>query len=229
VFTFDFAITSFGKSKSMASNPSWFKSWSFISWSPTHSPFSLGIHLWISLILTSFVWLHKAGMRKYSMRFVLFWICSQIGWYYKWTSIMPSICIMDNQFLRVTIFYWYFGSIFPICFMILGVPITTIFFISFSTWGFHNHFIWIWHMTTWSFGWNLVHPTTTTHLLLFFLHSPMICISLIMFKMWYMFFFFSFIGGVCTLRTFHLIDKMCSLVSIRIILVHITFTKLSYT
>jgi len=67
------------------------KSWSSIGWSPTHSPFSLGIHVWIILVLTSFVWLHRARMRWCSMGFMLFWICIQIGWYYKWTSIMPSI------------------------------------------------------------------------------------------------------------------------------------------
>ncbi len=146
----------------MASNPSWLKNWSSIGCSPTHSPFGLGIHLWIILVLTSFLWLHKASMKRWSIGFVLFWICIQIGWYYKWTSIMPSIPYHGQPILRVTIFYWYFGLVFPICFMIWGVPITTIFLVNFSTWGSRNHFIGIWHMTTWSFGWNLGHPTTTT-------------------------------------------------------------------
>jgi hypothetical protein len=100
VFTFDFAITSFGKTNQRHPTPHDWKASHLFSWSPKHSPFGLGIHLWIILILINFVWLHRAGMRWWSTRFVLFWICIQIGWYYKWTSIMLSILYHGQPFFR---------------------------------------------------------------------------------------------------------------------------------
>jgi hypothetical protein len=38
------------------------------------------------------------------------------------------------------VFVQFFGSTPPICSMILHTPIPTVFFPSFLTWGFHNHF-----------------------------------------------------------------------------------------
>jgi hypothetical protein len=49
------------------------------------------IHLQSILIFTNLVWQHKVGVKWWSMRFMLCYICIQIGWYYKWTFIMPSI------------------------------------------------------------------------------------------------------------------------------------------
>jgi hypothetical protein len=64
----------------MTSDPSWIER-SSINLSPTHSPFISKIHLWNILFLTNLVWWHGADVKQWSMGFVLFWICIQIGWY----------------------------------------------------------------------------------------------------------------------------------------------------
>ncbi len=49
------------------------------------------------------------------------------------------------------IFVWFFKSNFPICSMLLHMPIPTILFSGFLTWGFHSHFVKVRYMT-----WGLV-------------------------------------------------------------------------
>jgi hypothetical protein len=60
-------------------------------------------------------------------------------------------CIVGSQVLLVatfkscTVFIWFFRSTFPICSTILCTPILTVFFLGFSTWGFHSHFVEVWY------------------------------------------------------------------------------------
>lgn len=69
--------------------------------------------------------------------------------------------IMNNHFSKIIIFYRYLGSNFPICWMILSVPIPIIFLIGFLTWGSHSHFLQVWYTTRNSFGWNIVRLNTS--------------------------------------------------------------------
>lgn len=55
--------------------------------------------------------------------------------------------LIINHFSRVIVFTQFSRSTFSICLMILCTPIHIIFFLSFLTWGFHNHFVKIMYMT----------------------------------------------------------------------------------
>jgi hypothetical protein len=85
------------RSKLLTFDPLWLER-SFIDWLSAHLPFCLRIHIQSILIITSLVWWHLAGMKQWSMGFVFFWICIQIGWYYKWMFIMFSIPYHEQPF-----------------------------------------------------------------------------------------------------------------------------------
>jgi len=75
-------------------------------WDGEHLPFSLGIHLWSILILISLVWRHGSSVKWWFTMFTLCWICIKIGWYYKWTLVMPSIRHHEQPFFKM-VFYQY--------------------------------------------------------------------------------------------------------------------------
>jgi hypothetical protein len=87
------------RSKLVTFDPLWLER-SFINWLSTHWPFTLRIHLRSILILISLVWWHMASMKEWSIMFVLFWICIQIGWYYMWMFIISSIPYHEQPFFQ---------------------------------------------------------------------------------------------------------------------------------
>lgn len=96
---------------------------------------------------------------------------SKLGGITSGCSKCLSFYITKNHFSRIVVFHQYLGSIFPICPMILCIPILTIFFTSFLTWGSHYNFVSIWYTIRDPFGGALfalahlrvVHLITTTH------------------------------------------------------------------
>jgi len=74
-------------------------------------------------------------------------------------------------------FAWFFKLFFSICSMILHMSIPIILFSSFSTWGFHSHFVGVKYTTRESIGRSIVYfgssscfsPYTTVHLTCVFL------------------------------------------------------------
>jgi len=83
-----------------------------------------------------------------------------------------------------------------------------------------------------SFEWNIVCLTNICTLLqqpallVFFAHSPIMCILLILFKCGTR--LFTFISIICNNRTFHATNEMCNLVSTWLKPIHITSTRLCY-
>jgi hypothetical protein len=218
------------RSKLMTFDPLWLER-SFINWLSTHWPFSLMIHLRSILILTSLVWWQMASMKQWSMKFVLFWICIQIGWYYMWMFIISSIPYHEQPFFQELQF-----SISTLNYFFVFVQR---FYACPSSCYFSQVF---WYMDSQSFCPSLVHDkgdllggplfvlphfcvlrlTTTTHpTCVSFIHNDMHIVGPISNMI--------LICGACNIRTFHSLNEICSLVSIGIRPIHITSNKLSYT
>lgn len=79
--------------------------------------------LWSILIFISLVWQHGWSAKWWFTRFALCWICIEIGWYYKWTFVMPSISHHKQPFFKsygLLLVPW---ISFSICLMIFYMPI----------------------------------------------------------------------------------------------------------
>ncbi len=64
-------------------------------------------------------------------------------WVVLWVDVCNTFNLVSRStiFPRVMTFAWFFGLVLPICLTIICTFISTVFFPSFLTWGFHNHFI----------------------------------------------------------------------------------------
>ncbi len=108
-------------------------------------------------------------------------------------------------------------------------------FLRFSTWGFHSHFIDIKYMIEGPIGRNVVcsgspscsSPYTTTHHICVFI-LLVDDTHIIGFTLDVVFVFFMITTWVFSIETFNVVNEMCSLVSIGVGPLYITFFWLSY-
>jgi hypothetical protein len=127
---------------------------------------------------------------------------------------------MVNHFLGIMVFTWFFRSTFPMCSTILLMPIPIVLFSSFSTWGFHSHFIEIKSTIGGPIGRNVVcfvhlcvlRPIVATHPICVFLslandthsRSRIRCGSCV----------FMIAGKIINIRFFSAANEVCNLVSL---------------
>jgi hypothetical protein len=140
---------------------------------------------------------------------------------------------LNNHFLRIAILYQHFGSVFPICSLVLCMPISIIFLGGFLTQGFHCHFIQVWYFIGGSFGRNVVCINSSSHFPSYCSNPPYLCFSFV--GKWFthswscikhVTWFFVVIRKVWSIMTFNVVEKMCSLVSTKVRPIYITSSKL---
>jgi hypothetical protein len=133
------------------------------------------------------------------------------------------------------VFVWFFGSTFPICLMILHMYIPIAFFLGFSTWGFHIHFVEIKYMTRGPIGRSVVCFGSFSHFLPYIKNPPYLCFPF--FSKWYTysksqikcgFYVFTIAIGVISINTLSAISEVCSLVSLGVGPLCITSSWLFY-
>jgi hypothetical protein len=149
-------------------------------------------------------------------------------------------CIVGSQVLLVatfkscTVFIWFFRSTFPICSTILCTPIPIIFFLRFLTWGSHNHFIRVRYTIRGPTKRNIICFNSHSHFSPYNNNPPYFCFPFI--GEWCVYnksnikcdsFFFTIVGRDLNIKSFSVIVKMCSLVSIGPL--YITSSQLFYS
>ncbi len=138
-----------------------------------------------------------------------------------WSTIFQELQFLFNSPILI----------FPIYLMILCMPIPTVFFSGFLTWGSHNHFVKIRYMIERPIGRNIVFfgsllcflPCTTTHPICVFI-SLVGDTHIIGFTLDVVLVFFMITTRVFNIETFYVINEMCSLVSIGVGALYITFS-----
>ncbi len=169
------------------------------------------------------------------MGFVLFWICIQFWWYYKWMFIMSSIPYHEQPFFQeLQSSTRTLNDFFIFVQRFMHAHPQDIFHMFFYT-RIHNHFVQVWYMTRgifWVEHYLFYHifvlfALLQQHTLLVFpsFVNDMHIVGPISKHGTHI---FTLTSGACNTRTFHSLNKMCSLLSIDIILIHITSNKLSY-
>jgi hypothetical protein len=143
---------------------------------------------------------------------------------------------MVNHFLRITIFFRIFISIFPIYSMILCMPIPIVYFSRFLPWESHSHFIGVTYTTWGPIGRKvitLVHfcvfrPIATTHPIYVFpllvdeTHIMGLASSVISY-------FFMITVQIFKIKDFNVVNELCSMVSIGVGPLYITSSWLFYS
>jgi hypothetical protein len=149
-------------------------------------------------------------------------ICTQIGWCYMWMFVTHLNWCHNQHFLRVMIFAQFSKSTFPIYLMILCTPIPTIFFSSFPTWGFPNHFVGVMCTTRWPFGRNVVCFNSFSHSSPYINYPPYLCFPFV--GKWYTYSRFCIRCGLkkimiviknFNIQAYNAVSEMCSLVFTR--------------
>ncbi len=140
--------------------------------------------------------------------------------------------VIVSHFSGVTIFTQFFKLTFPICSTILCMPISTVFFLVFPTWGSHSHFVRVRYMTRGPIGTSIVCFGSPSHFLPYINNQPYLCFLFLI--GWYTYIKFCIICGsyIFTIaRNFFSISapsEVCSLVSIGVRPFYITSSLLSY-
>jgi hypothetical protein len=121
------------------------------------------------------------------------------------------------------IFTPFFGLFVSICLMIQCMPIPTVFFFGFSTWGFHSHFVKIRYTIGEPIRKNVVYFNSPLRFFPYSNNPPYLCFPFI--SGWYTYCrscircgscFFIVAGGVFSIRAFNLTNKVCNLVSTKV-------------
>jgi hypothetical protein len=133
------------------------------------------------------------------------------------------------------VFTQIYKSIFPLCLTIICMPIPTVFFSSFLTWEFHNHFIQIKYTIGGPIGKNIVCSCLLSCFSPYNNNSPYLWFPFV--NKWYTYsrsfiwcgsYFFTIVGGIFNIRTFNATSEMCNLVSTKVGPFYITSSWLSY-
>ncbi len=120
--------------------------------------------------------------------------------------------------------------------MILCMPIPIIFFSSFMTWGFHNHFIGVRYTPRGPNGRSVICSGSPLHSLPYNSSPPYLCLHF--FGRWYMYSrfrircalcVFTVVAWVISIKAFSATSKVCNLVSIGVGPFYITSSWLSYS
>jgi hypothetical protein len=134
------------------------------------------------------------------------------------------------------IFVRFFWSIFLICLIILCTPIPIVFFLGFSIWGSHSHFVGARYIIGGPIGRNVVCFCSPSRSLPYNSSTPYLCSPIL--GRWYTysrshikygFYIFTIIEGVISIRFFNATNEMCSLVSLRVRPLYITSSSLYYS
>ncbi len=142
---------------------------------------------------------------------------------------------MVSHFLEVTIFTRLFVLGFPICLTILCMPILNVFFSSFSTWGFHSHFVTIKYTTRGPTRRSVVCFGTPSCSLPYNSSPPYLCFMFL--GEWYTYnrsyiksgsCVVIIVGGIINIWAFSVTNEVCSLVSIGVKPLYIIFSWLFY-
>jgi hypothetical protein len=133
------------------------------------------------------------------------------------------------------IFIWFFKSDFPICSMILHMPMSIEFYLGFLTWGSHCHFVEIRYMTRGPIGKNVVCFNPPSRSSPYNSNPPYLCFPFI--GEWYAHSrsyikcgscFFIITRRVFSIGVFNVANKVCNLVSIGVGPLYITSSWLFY-
>jgi hypothetical protein len=128
-----------------------------------------------------------------------------------------------NHFSRIIIFAQFSKLAFPICLIILSMPIAIVFFLSFLTWRSHNHFIRVRYTIGGPIGRNVVCLGSPSCYLPNSNSPPYLCFPFV--SGWYTYnrshircgsCFFIIISRILSIGAFSVANEMCSLVSTRV-------------
>jgi len=137
---------------------------------------------------------------------------------------------MVSHFLKVIIFVWFFRSTFSTCLTILCTPVPIVFFSSLLTWVSHSHSIKIKQTIRGPIRRNIVCSCSPSCFSLYNNNPPYLCFPFV--GRWYAYrrshikcgsYFFMITTRVFNIQTFSATNKVCSLVSIKVRPLYITF------